>query len=223
MSRPQISYVPVILAVVGILAGAALVSDHNVRTWAVVMSCTTLAAVGYGAYQEHRAHRAVRIARTRVGTVPYDEVRREMDRARRHERPFALAQINLESTTEGKAGSARTMHDLTSTSRRPMWRSTDRFWRVGRSLYLLMPETTAAAAREMVRRALRHRPDVLDAATVVAFPEDGVTAGALFARLGAALPSEDDVRTPDTEGEGLAEPEMERIPVVHERQRSRSE
>jgi len=214
MPRLGISYVPIVLGVVGLLAGLALVSDHNVRTWAVVMSCTTIAAVGYGAYQEQRAHRAIRIARLRVGSVPYDEVRREMDRARRHERPFALARVQFSVNAGGKAPSARwMMEQLSVASSRRLWRSTDRFWRNGRSLYLILPETTARSAEAMVTRAVRERSDLLELGTIVAFPEDGVTIGSLFARLGAQPPAADDLGPIDVRGATELADGLEALPV----------
>lgn len=191
---PSISAVPVILGLVGLLAGIALVSDHNVRTWAVVMSCTTLAAVAYGAYQEHRAQRAVTIARRRLGSAPHDDVQREMDRARRHERPLAIARLHLgRDPRMPRSSSGRRLGSLDSVDVRRLLRSTDRIWRQGRSLYLLLPETTAAAARHLIARAAEALPGITHDARVVAFPEDGVTMGALFEALGGTPPAPGEV------------------------------
>jgi len=203
MTRGGISYVPVVLGLIGLLAGLALVSDHNVRTWAVVMSCTTLAAVGYAGYQEQRAQRAVRMARRRIGTVPYDEVRREMDRARRHERPLAIARLGFAKSVDGLSSARHMLGELNSASGRSPWRSTDRFWRDGRNLYLLMPETTAASARAMVGRALHVESETVVDARVASFPEDGVTVGALFQTLGSSPPAADDV-LPQAAGQVVA-------------------
>lgn len=204
MTRAGISYVPVVLGLIGLLAGLALVSDHNVRTWAVVMSCTTLAAVGYGAYQEQRAQRAVRLARKRIGTVPYDEVRREMDRARRHERPLAIARLEFSKDGGGFSSARQMLDELNKVGARPLWRSTDRFWRDGRNLFLLLPETRAASALAMVERALRARSETVVDARVASFPENGVTVGALFQTLGSSPPAADDVM-PQSEA-GVAAP-----------------
>lgn len=204
--RGTVSYVPLILGIVGVLAMLALVDDRNVRTWAIVIGCTTVAAVGYAAYQEQRANRAVAIARRRSADVPYDELRREMDRARRHERPFALARIRMpRAATPSKAV------DLPETFRRMAWRSTDRAWRRGRDLYLLLPETTADATTAMLRRTLDVTASDGIEFRVAAFPESGVTVGALFRTLGASAPRSDDVQI-DSPAPSIDE-ELELMPV----------
>lgn len=188
MMRRGITHVPLILGIVGMIAMAALVSDHNVRTWAIVMGFTTVAAIGYAAYQEKQAIRAVGIARRRLGSVPYDELRREMDRARRHERPFALARLRLASRSVANGSPLPLLDDA-----RPAVRSTDRVWRTGRDLYVLMPETSKPGAEAIIGRALSVRPELSTEWRIASFPSDGVTVGALFAELGAGAPRGDDL------------------------------
>lgn len=188
--RGSISYVPLVLGIVGVLAMLALVDDRNVRTWAIVIGCTTVAAVSYAAYQEQRANRALSIVRRRSAAMPYDELRREMDRARRHERPFALARVRLPRS--GRPSRAVAFpHSLM----RMTWRSTDRAWRSGRDLYLLLPETTIASASLVLERALdAETTDDLEI-HIAAFPDSGLTVGALFESLGGAAPRSDDVQS----------------------------
>ena len=153
MRRFRITFVPLILAVVALLAMVALVQDRNTRTWAVVMGLTTVAAVGYGAYQEHVAARAISVARRRLRGMPFDDLRREMDRARRHERPFAVVRIPIGSEDLADQATATLLTGLKAPdARRSVLRSVDRWWRSANNLYLLFPETSADSARVTMRR-----------------------------------------------------------------------
>ena len=143
----------VLCAFVALLAMIALVQDRNDRTWSVVMGLTTVAAVAYGAYQEHVATRAIALARRRVGGMPYDILRREMDRARRHERPFAVVRIRLGKAESDHAATSALVAALRAEGdRRSALRSIDRWWRSGNDLFLVLPETSADAARVALRR-----------------------------------------------------------------------
>jgi hypothetical protein len=203
MRHFRISYVPLILGLVGLLAMFALVQDKNVRTWAVVMGLTTVAAVSYAAYQEHIATRAVAVARQRLGGTPFDEMRREMDRARRHERPFAIPVAGSADATMALLAELRSAggkhHGL---------RSIDRSWRSSDSVFLLLPETSSEGARSVIRRAVTSGAGVLSGEwRVVAFPEDGLTAGALFEALGSRAPRGEDLPAPaDAESRGPVMP-----------------
>ena len=185
MRRRELTHVPLILAIVAVIAMVALVQDRNVRTWATVMGLTSVAAVGYAAYQEQRATRAVSIARRRLGGAPYDELRREMDRARRHERPFSLVRI--------RATDVRSLGASVHGQGTPALRSTDRFWKRGADLYLLLPETSSPGVDTVLRRALSDPLEVAEDWRVASFPADGVTVGALFAALGAPAPRGEDL------------------------------
>lgn len=194
MHRFRVTFVPLILAVVAMLAMLALVQDRNIRTWGVVMGLTTVAAIGYGAYQETLATRALAIARRRLGGTWFDDIRREIDRARRHEHAVSLAKI----TVPGHAGAketARLIEAIRPTGAgRSGPRSSDRFWRSGGSVYLLLPETTAEGARTVVSRAIHADPLLADASWQVAsFPEDALTVGALFEALGTRPPRAEDL------------------------------
>lgn len=197
MRRARITFVPLILAIVAMLAMLALVQDRNTRTWGVVMGLTTVAAVGYGAYQEQLASRAVAIARRRLGGTWFDDIRREVDRARRHEHPVALAKI----TVPGAAAADETARLIEairpSGAGRAGPRSADRFWRSGGSVYLLLPETTADGARSVVARAILADPSLIKSAwRVASFPEDALTVGALFEALGTRPPRAEELPSP---------------------------
>jgi hypothetical protein len=205
MRRFRVTFVPLILALIALLAMVALVDDRNVRTWAVVMGLTAVAAIGYGAYQEHLATRAVAVARRRLGGTWFDDIRREIDRSRRHDHAVALAKI----TTPGHSSeeTALLVEAIRPTGAgRAGPRSADRFWRSGGSVYLLLPETTAAGARAVVTRAIHSDPLLADSAWQVAsFPEDAITVGALFEALGTRPPRAEELPTPVAEVPAPAE------------------
>ena len=197
MRHFRISYVPLILGLVGLLAMFALVQDKNIRTWAVVMGLTTVAAVSYAAYQEHIATRAVAVARQRLAGTPFDEMRREMDRARRHERPFALARIPVADSQDADATSALLAELRSAGGKDPGLRSIDRSWRSSDSVFLLLPETSSEGARSVIRRAIASGAGILGGEwRVVSFPEDGLRAGALFEALGTRAPRGEDLPAP---------------------------
>jgi hypothetical protein len=201
MRRFRVTFVPLILALIAVLAMAALVDDRNTRTWGVVMGLTTVAAIGYGAYQEHLATRAVAVARRRLGGTWFDDIRREVDRARRHEHAVAVAKITVPRHSPVDE-TARLIEAIRpSGAGRAGPRSADRFWRSGGSVYLLLPETTAAGARTVVTRAIRSDPALADAAWQVAsFPEDAITVGALFEALGTRPPRAEELPAPAIDG-----------------------
>jgi hypothetical protein len=179
-----ISLAPVILAAVGLIALWALLDDKNVRTWGAVMAAVTISSAAYAAFMERNAAQALRLARTRKGSLPRDEVRRELDRARRHERPLAFLRLDTDQSADDARDLLRRI--LGGHDRTPALRSTDRAWRQGRSVYVVMPETTSEAAANFIDRLALSTPS-LNVATsrVVAFPEHGLTTGALFAALHA--------------------------------------
>jgi hypothetical protein len=193
MRRIRVSFVPLILAVVALLAMIALVQDRNDRTWAVVMGLTTVAAVIYGAHQEHVATRAIALARRRIGGMPYDVLRAEMDRARRHERPFAVVRIRLGSPGDQASTSALVASLRADEVRGTALRSIDRWWRSGNDLFLLLPETSADAARVALRRVGSDEAVLSGSWQVAAFPENGITTGALFEALGVRPPGGEDL------------------------------
>ena len=197
MRRFRVTFVPLILALVALLAMLALVQDRNTRTWAVVLGLTTVAAIGYGAYQEHLATRAVAVARRRIGGTWFDDIRREIDRARRHERPVALAKITVPSHA-GPELTAQLIEAIQPTGAgRAGPRSADRYWRSGDSVYLLLPETTTDGGRAAVHRAINATPALADSAWQVAsFPEDAITVGALFEALGTRPPRAEELPQP---------------------------
>lgn len=101
----------------------------------------------------------------------------ELERARRYDRPFAVARLSSSSDTT----------DLLLPSGGASWplglRRTDHFWPVGPDLYVVLPEADRDAALRWVRRisdANEHSDVVI---RLACFPADGQTAGGLLAAL----------------------------------------
>jgi hypothetical protein len=114
-----------------------------------------------------------------------DAFRRELDRARRHGRPFAL--LKLKRIAEVGASSTTGSDDPDGLSLAlvgtPL-RVTDRAWRDGSDVIVLLPEAGRATAAELAARLERLAPGRFGSAIGIAvFPTDGLTSGALLGAL----------------------------------------
>jgi 8-oxo-dGTP pyrophosphatase MutT (NUDIX family) len=104
----------------------------------------------------------------------WEELGAELERARRYERTFQLARV------EGSIPTRPTG----ATSDAGEVRRTDRAWRIGDALYVLLPESEGGACEGWTRRLQReHGVDDLEVRTVC-FPRDGLTMEALLDHLG---------------------------------------
>jgi len=113
-------------------------------------------------------------------------LQRELDRSRRHGRPFVLIKVPLRTSPSAERR-RRKRRDAPITTGGPgeldpVLRNTDQAWTTETDLYLLLPESDRPHGRICLDRLRRRAPDLLDdsAARVVAFPDDGVTSGALL-------------------------------------------
>lgn len=108
-----------------------------------------------------------------------DVLHRELDRSRRYERRFAVVAASLReelSAAQRTALSAAVVGAL---------RSSDVFCIAERRLYLFLPEADADAAERAFERIQEIEPGAVDGLTmaIAAFPDDGVTMGAILALL----------------------------------------
>lgn len=191
MRRGSITPAPIILGAIGVIALWALLDDQNVRTWASVMAAVTFASAAYAAFLESRIADVLKFARSRRGSLPRDDVRRELDRARRHERPLAMVRLDVSSSSEAQAMVQRLLGDSADT-RRPLLRTTDRAWRRGPMVFVIMPETTVETGRRFADRVRSMMPGLaVERSRVVAFPDSGLTIGSLFAALDGPEPGVD--------------------------------
>ena len=120
----------------------------------------------------------------RLSTPPHrswDAFRRELDRARRFERPFVL--LRIPGVDVPPDGTAKTFAGLGALPL--MVRSIDHVLPIDGSLYVVLPEATRASAEQMIARLRIAIPGdpALDRVEAVEFPGDGLTTGALVANL----------------------------------------
>lgn len=127
----------------------------------------------------------------------WGEFYRELSRARRHERTFAIARIPItgdqesqttriaaassdgESSVDGGDGPEQVADRL-----RASVRMTDHVWVDGGSAFVLMPESGRdEAAAALPRAAEEQNVNPSEQVTVASFPEDGITSGAVLAAL----------------------------------------
>jgi hypothetical protein len=117
------------------------------------------------------------------------EFRRELRRSRRSGRPMTLLRTGSALTP----ASAQQVDDLDLRSRglHGHLRLVDRTWVDDGSVYILLPETSRAAADSLVSRLVTVAPELLPGDVRLAtFPDDGLTSGALISAVHGASLSE---------------------------------
>ncbi len=117
------------------------------------------------------------------------EFRRELRRSRRSGRPMTLLRTRSAVTPEA----AQEVDDLDLRSRglHDHLRLVDRTWVDDGSVYILLPETSRAAADSLVSRLVTVAPELLPGEVRLAtFPDDGLTSGALISAVHGASLSE---------------------------------
>jgi hypothetical protein len=121
--------------------------------------------------------------RAAIWTSP-GELEGELNRSRRYGRTFALVRIPCRVKATGRSNAVNGLgHALSS-----LVRYVDRVWVDGTSVYVLLPECDRAMAKAMLARIREPLAELLSAEerkaiSSVVFPDDGVTAGALFNAL----------------------------------------
>jgi len=125
------------------------------------------------------------VVRLAAGTLdPVDgwsEFHRELQRARRFERSFAIVRFSIVSGSDP----AHVRDRVASMSRR-----VDRIWLDEGDLFMLLPEADPGGAETAVVRIRERVGDALAAEMTANFPGNGITSGALIASLydGASAP-----------------------------------
>jgi hypothetical protein len=127
-------------------------------------------------------HRTVPASLASSGASGWEDLHRELARARRHERPLAIVRLPGDGGTEAAARAAAIA---------PYLRRIDRVWSEHGDVNVLLPETDRAAAERLVGRLRARQPETFGAqAAIAAFPADGLTSGALLSTLyGTPLPT----------------------------------
>lgn len=118
----------------------------------------------------------------------WDALSYELERGRRFERPFVL--VHLPNLTGEERPEAEVSGVLASL------RAIDFGWVTEQGVHLLLPEVGRDEGEACIKRLLEVAPDLAAHARMAVFPEDGVTRGALLARLAGnveSLPAEADL------------------------------
>jgi hypothetical protein len=118
-----------------------------------------------------------------VRTSP-EELEAELRRSRRYGRTFALVRIPCVARA---TGGSKTIDELAQAVS-SLVRFVDRVWTDGTSVYVLLPECGRDVCEAMLARIREPLAQLLSekehaAVSSVVFPDDGVTAGALFNAL----------------------------------------
>jgi hypothetical protein len=140
--------------------------------WWLVIALATAGGALVGARLGRRSLRT-------ADRAAWDELGAELERARRYERTFQLARVegSIPARPTGAASAV------------PEVRRTDRAWRIGDALYVLLPEAEGGACEGWAHRLQReHGIDDLQVRTAC-FPRDGLTIEALLDHLGVAARS----------------------------------
>jgi hypothetical protein len=119
----------------------------------------------------------------------WTEFHRELSRSRRYERRFVLIRVSF--TEPGGNGSAPASRSNARASAERLrrvgafLRSVDRAWAAEDGIYVLLPETSREMGSAFLARMRQVAPEVLPvrSVTLAAFPEDGLTSGALLAAV----------------------------------------
>jgi hypothetical protein len=125
--------------------------------------------------------------RSVVREDPWEALRREVDRSRRHHHPLTL--LRLIAPPRGRDGRRRKLMATMQGLRRAM-RSVDSIWVDHDGIYMLLPESDRDAAHGLLGRLRDAASDAVpagDAVRMACFPEDGLTANALRAAVGREL------------------------------------
>jgi hypothetical protein len=126
-------------------------------------------------------HRTAPAALASSGASGWEDLHRELARARRHERPLAIVRLPGDGGTDAAARAAAIA---------PYLRRIDRVWSEHGDVNVLLPEADRAAAERLVGRLQARQPETVGAAaSIAAFPTDGLTSSALLSMLyGTPLP-----------------------------------
>jgi hypothetical protein len=115
------------------------------------------------------------------------ELARELDRSRRHGHVFALARIQPEPSPEPMAVAGLGLPRRSTIGRLGAYlRAADRAWQdADGAVYLLLPETGRESADDLFERIGVVAPELVprEGRSMVTFPEDGTTSGALLGAL----------------------------------------
>ena len=169
----------IIAGVAGVIVGWGLAT----ASYLPVAVAVVVAAVGIfldrARLADHRAPAATAPIASQTG---WEDVHRELARARRYQRSMAILRL------PGGAGTDASERAIAIV---PYLRRIDRIWSEHGDVNVLLPDTDRAAAERLVGRLQARQPAAVGPSPAIAtFPVDGLTSGALLAVLyGTPLPT----------------------------------
>ena len=118
----------------------------------------------------------------------WEELRRELHRSRRYKHHFVLARIPGKEHAHASIRPAlrrAEFYEQEVQTLSSFLRSVDLVWEDGGSIYVLAPECDRVMGEALIARLRKQASEVLpeDGVRLAAFPEDGLTSGALLASL----------------------------------------
>jgi hypothetical protein len=121
----------------------------------------------------------------------WEELQREIDRSRRYEHSFSIVRLTSRATSRrafDRHEERRAELEQRALTLGVLLRKLDRVWADGEDIYLLLPEGGRAMAESMLDRISEPLAALMPdcEAAIAAFPDDGLSKGALLAALGSA-------------------------------------
>jgi hypothetical protein len=172
-----------ISATIAGLAGVVVGWGLTTGTWLLAAAALGVAAVGLFLDRARLAdHRTPTAAAPIASQTGWEDVHRELARARRFQRSMAIVRLPGGDGMDAPTRAATIV---------PYLRRIDRVWAEHGDVNVLLPDTDRPAAERLVSRLHTRQPVALGPApAIVTFPVDGLTSGALLSALyGTPLPS----------------------------------
>jgi hypothetical protein len=156
------------------LAAIALATGALDASWAPAIALVALAVLAIGVVLRTR-RQAVALDDRSAAAAGWREFRRELARARRHDRPVTIARLSVgdSSVAPGR---------LSSGPQRSLRRA-DMAWVEDGELFLLLPDAGRGAAERAIGRVAADLGLDRSVIRLAVFPEDGLTSGALLTFL----------------------------------------
>jgi hypothetical protein len=121
----------------------------------------------------------------------WEDLQRELDRSRRYGHSFSVVRLASRTRFRARSNGAGEKHRAELERKALMvgvlLRKLDRVWADGEDIYLLLPEGGRAMAESMLDRIREPLAALVpdSEVAIAAFPEDGLSTGALLAALGS--------------------------------------
>ena len=171
----------IVALIAGVLVGWSVATGQYWLALVAAVLGVALIALERTGLGDRRASTAA-AASVSPSQAGWEDVHREIARARRHERPLAIVRLPGADANDAPTRAAAIA---------PYLRRIDRVWAEHGDVNVLLPDTDRAAAEQLIGRLQARQPLALGSgASIATFPADGLTSGALLSTLyGTPLPT----------------------------------